>query len=110
MGSDILSVTSDMLVKNRAKRIIETNQDISTNALMEKLRKKGIPQNTIDELVFADETRQFMNVLCKVGLRYPLIKGKTSYERRQKLSKYLLSKGFDSNLVQRGIDEYFKCR
>ncbi|WP_413226971.1 hypothetical protein [Cysteiniphilum marinum] len=42
-----------------------------------------------------------------MSAKYPLIKGKTDYDKKQKLLKYLLGKGFDYQLVQKGIDEYF---
>ena len=34
---------NDLLLKNKAERIISVNKDISTGALIDKLKKKGIP-------------------------------------------------------------------
>ncbi|WHN66778.1 hypothetical protein [Cysteiniphilum sp. QT6929] len=51
--------------------------------------------------------QQLNNVLRRINGKYPLIKGKTDYDKKQKLLKYLLNKGFDYPLVQKGIDEYF---
>ena len=88
-------------------RIIESNQDISTGALIDKLKNKAIPQSMIDKLVVVDEAQQLNNILRRISAKYPLIKVKTDYEMKQKLLKYLLNKGFDYKLVQKGVDEYF---
>ena len=104
---NLIEVDSRMLLVNKAKRIIDSNQDISTGALIDKLKKKAIPESMIDELVNVDEAQQFNNVLRRIKGKYSLIKGKTDAEKRQKLVKYLLNKGFDYQLVQKGIDEYF---
>jgi len=68
-------ITDNMLLKNKAKRIIESNQDISTGAL-------------IDKLVVVDELQQLNNALRRISAKYPLIKGKNDYERKQKLLNY----------------------
>ena len=107
MNLDNANITDNMLLENKAKRIIESNQDISTDALIDKLKKKAIPQSIIDKLVVIDEGQQLNNVLRKISAKYRLIKGKTDYDKKQKLLKYLLGKGFDYQLVQKGIDEYF---
>lgn len=97
----------DLLLKNKAERIISVNKDISTGALIDKLKKKGIPQGIIDDVVEFDEERELNNALRAIKAKYPLIKGKTDYERKQKLLKYLLSKGFDYQLAQRGVVGFF---
>ncbi|WP_119343476.1 RecX family transcriptional regulator [Facilibium subflavum] len=107
MTLDNANVTYDMLLENKAKRIIESNQDISTGALIDKLKKKAIPQSMIDKLVIVDEAQQLNNVLRRISAKYPLIKGKTDYDKKQKLLKYLLNKGFEYQLTQKGIDAYF---
>ena len=61
----------------------------------------------IDKLVIVDEAQQLNNVMRRISAKYPLIKGKTDYDKKQKLLKYLLFKGFDYQLVQKGIDGYF---
>lgn len=107
MSQDNANITDNILLENKAMRIIESNQDISTDALIDKLKKKAIPQGMIDRLVIVDEAQQLNNVLRRISAKYPLIKGKTDYDKKQKLLKYLLGKGFDYQLVQKGIDGYF---
>ena len=102
-----LDTNPNLLLKNKAERIISVNKDISTGALIDKLKKKGIPKPIIDDVIEVDEERELNNALRVIKAKYPLIKGKTDYERKQKLLKYLLGKGFDYQLVQKGIDEYF---
>ena len=65
------------------------------------------PQSMIDKLIVVDEVQQLNNVLRRISTKYPLIKGKTDYERKQKLLKYLLSKGFDYQLAQKGVSGFF---
>ncbi|WP_440994715.1 hypothetical protein [Cysteiniphilum litorale] len=107
MSLDNTNITDNMLLENKARRIIESNQDISTGSLIDKLKKKAIPQSMIDKLVIVDEVQQLNNVLRRISAKYPLIKGKTDYDKKQKLLKYLLNKGFDYQVVQKGIDGYF---
>ena len=102
-----LDTNPNLLLKNKAERIISVNKNISTGALIDKLKKKGIPKSIIDDVIEVDEERELNNALRVIKAKHPLIKGKTDYERKQKLLKYLLSKGFDYQLVQKGIDEYF---
>ena len=103
----LIEVDSRMFLVNKAKRIIDSNQDISTGELIDKLKKKAIPESMIDELVNVDEVQQLNNVLRRISAKYPLIKGKTDYDKKQKLLKYLLNKGFEYQVAQKGIDEYF---
>ena len=107
MTLDNANITDNMLLENKARRIIGSNQDISTGALVDKLKKKAIPQSMIDKLIVVDEVQQINNVLRRISAKYPLIKGKTDYDKKQKLLKYLLNKGFEYQLVQKGIDVYF---
>ncbi|WHN66777.1 hypothetical protein [Cysteiniphilum sp. QT6929] len=48
---NLIEVDSRMFLTNKAKRIIESNQGISTGALIDKLKKKAIPESMIDELI-----------------------------------------------------------
>ena len=102
-----LDTNPNHLLKNKAERIISVNKDISTGALIDKLKKKGIPKPIIDDVIEVDEERELNNALRVIKAKHPLIKGKTDYERKQKLLKYLLGKGFDYQLAQRGVSGVF---
>lgn len=103
-----MDVEQAELIKNKARRIISVNQHLSSGALITKLKQKGIPNETIDEILETDDDKEIANAERVIESRYRLIKGKTDYERKQKLLKYLLNKGFSYQLSQQAIIRYFQ--
>ena len=103
---DNTNITDEDLLKNKAKRIISVNYSLSTGLLKAKLVKKGIPVHIVDDMVVEDENQQIENARRLIDARYQSIKGKSEFERRQKMVKCLMNKGFSYQVASRAMNEY----
>ncbi|MEO6166256.1 MAG: regulatory protein RecX [Chitinophagales bacterium] len=78
------------------------------NKIIQELKQKGISTYCINkamkEIDAGDYRKTFVEALKKKALT---IKGGTSFSKRQKLSSYLIRKGYEQEMVWEAVKEYF---
>lgn len=73
--------------------------------LTQELQQRGVPKPILDQFwtqASLDETLLALNVANK---KLPRLKGKTLYEKRQKLFTFLCSKGFSLSVSRNALDK-----
>lgn len=83
-------------------------KDWGRNKIIRELKRKGISEYCINkamkEIDTGDYRKTFLEVLRK---KAPTIKGGNSFTQQQKLSSYLIRKGYEPEMVWEEVKEYF---
>ena len=95
----------DQLLTNKAKRIIEVNQNLSFRELRQRLKKKDIPESVIEEVLTLDELHELQNAIRLVRIKSKTVKGRNPIAIKQKLLKQLMSKGFGYEISAKALSE-----
>jgi SOS response regulatory protein OraA/RecX len=103
MVEKIMVLNAKDLLKNKAKRIIEVNQNLSFKELKQKLQRKEVPEFVIDEVLVLDELHELENAIRLVRIKSKTVKGKNPIAIRQKLVRYLMSKGFNYDISAKAL-------
>jgi regulatory protein len=70
------------------------------------MRQKGIANRLIDEaLASLDYDEYILKIKELITHKAPKVKGKNEYDRRAKIQRYLLQKGYESNLIMECMAE-----
>ena len=94
------------LLENKARRIIEVNQNISEYALKQKLLQNSIATGIIDQVLHSTPEQEQAKALIVIQKRFSLVKGKTERERDYKMINYLARKGYKSGDARAALDVY----
>ena len=101
----MLEALIDQLLVNKAKRIIEVNQDLSFKELKQKLKKKDIPEFVIDNVLVFDQSQELENAIRLARIKSKTVKGRNPIAMKQKLLKQLMSKGFGYEVSAKALSE-----
>lgn len=72
------------------------------------LRMKGLPSSLIDQaLREIDEDLYLLNLKNLAERKAGAVRSEDEYEIRIKTSRYLASRGFESDLIRNALDDYF---
>lgn len=72
------------------------------------LRMKGLPSSLIDQaLREIDEDLYLLNLKNLTERKAGAVRSEDEYEIRIKTSRYLASRGFESDLIRNALDDYF---
>lgn len=99
----------EALLANKAQRIIDNNRNLSHKALKQKLSLKSIPAELVETLLAIDEVAELDHALMIVEKKYDGIKGASEYQRKHKMTQFLLRKGFTSDTSKLAIDKFLKA-
>ena len=94
--------------RDKAKRLIESNKKLSHFEVSKKLLKQGLSRDEIKELNIVDQNNEINKAKNLIVNKYPKTKAKNEYEKKQKIKKYLFSKGFSFDHINKALDIYMK--
>lgn len=103
------SKAGDATIKEaKAKQIVEATNNLSHYKINSKLKKMGLSHEKITELNVIDEEQEILKAKSLIAKKYPIIKAKNEYERKQKLTKHLVGKGFSFVHIKSAIYDYLE--
>ncbi|NLY09336.1 MAG: hypothetical protein GXZ11_05495 [Tissierellia bacterium] len=73
--------------------------------MLNKLYERGFSKETIENIAFPSEDSLIEKAKELAVAKWPSIKGKSSYDRKGKLYRYLYSRGFDYDTISKVMGE-----
>lgn len=74
------------------------------NKIIYELKSRNISEYNIKSaLATIDEELYLDNLLKTIALKKPLVLGKTDFEKRSKLMRYLVSKGYETTMINENL-------
>ena len=75
------------------------------NKIVYELKRRNIPEYSINKaLGMIDEEKYLVNLQTLIALKIDSISGKSDFERKGKLVNYLVSKGYETEIIYNNID------
>jgi regulatory protein len=97
--------------KDLRKPLLTTNPrflDGGQKKISQQLKLKGISQRNIqDALKTIDRVDTIASILHLIKKKEPQYKGLQLYQKKIKLTRYLLSKGYEFDLINQQLEEYY---
>ena len=76
------------------------------NKITQQLQRKGISEKNIETGLKEIEAKDYRNTIIKlIQKKNPLLKQKSTFERKGKLAQYLMLKGYEAELVWNVLNE-----